>query len=105
MSVNPPPSNWQCPNCGSFVPAAQTYCANCGYGATPTKSNTAAQVIWLILFILVGLPSACLGTCFLMFTGQSRSGFEPGWLLLAIAGFAIFGGLLALVIRSFQKRK
>ncbi|MBC8066205.1 MAG: hypothetical protein H7Y17_15340 [Chlorobia bacterium] len=109
MSSIPPPvqdRGSQCPNCGSFRPAGQVYCANCGYGR-PTHaqaSSNTAQIVWIVLFILIGLPAGCLGGCFLVL-GGGFGGTDVSFWLLTMGSLVVFLGLLVMLILSFRKRK
>lgn len=111
MSSTPPPiqpPENHCPRCGAFIPAEQSYCANCGYGMPTGKrsGSNAAQVVWIVLFILIGLPAGCVGGCFVVLLGNAPSSSQdlPIW-LLALAGVGVFVGLLTLMILSFRKKK
>jgi hypothetical protein len=108
----PPPLNEgsNCPNCGAFRPAGQTYCANCGYGQPRPASGGGNPLLplWIVLFVIIGLPAGCLGGCFLLMTGtagysSSRVDFVVP-LLIGLAGVAIFVGLLVALIKSARKK-
>jgi hypothetical protein len=111
MSSTPPPVQDQgssCPNCNAFRPGGQIYCANCGFGrpAQASSSSNIAQIVWIVLFILIGLPSGCLGGCFLILTmGSPRTGTDFSILLFSFGALVVFIGLLAMVIRSSIKKK
>lgn len=110
MNSPPPPpiqnEGTPCPNCGSFRPANQTYCANCGYGMVHQQpSNTGLQVLWIVLFILIGLPAGCLGGCFLLVgLGSPSSTNDITFWMFVAAGLGVFILLLWLMIRSFRKK-
>ncbi len=110
MSSAPPPiqnPNERCPNCGAYLPGSLAYCANCGYGRPAARpgANT-AQLIWVLLFILVGLPAGCLGGCFLLI-GLSAPTSANDWSfwLLTLFAVAVFISLLAMLIVSSRRKK
>jgi len=61
-------------------------------------------VLWLVLFIVIGLPSACVGSCFLMMTTGSSAHIDWTFPLIGVGGILLFVGLLVLMIQSFRKR-
>jgi hypothetical protein len=109
MDSSPPPIQNQgstCPNCGAFRPAGQMYCANCGYGmSVQPAANSGLQVLWTVLFVIIGLPAGCLGGCFLLVGVNAPTNSDDwGFWLLTLGAFALFVGLLTLMIRSYKRR-
>lgn len=113
MNSTPPPVQDQgsyCPNCGAYRPGNQAYCANCGYGRPvniPQPTNN-MFILWLVLFIIIGLPAGCLGGCFLLLgasSGYPVNRADIGFWALTFGGVAIFIGLLVATIMSARKRR
>lgn len=109
MSSVPPPvqqSNDRCPNCGAYRPVGQGYCANCGWGKPVGAANSGAQIVWIVLFIVIGLPSACLGGCLLLI-GMSSPPNSEDWAfwLIMLAAIGVAVGLLVAMIMAFRKRR
>jgi len=96
-----------CPNCGAYRPTDQAYCANCGFGR-PVDQDRARGVqtaIWIVLFIIFGIPAGCLGGCFLMLgMGTSGMGADPMAWGITLGGLAVFALLLWAVIASARRR-
>jgi hypothetical protein len=64
--------------------------------------NSTRQAIFIVLFILIGLPSCALGGCFLMMgTGSPQT--EPGVLAVGFGGIFVFIVLLVLMIKYSKK--
>lgn len=108
MSEAPPvqESGPKCPNCGGYRPTDQAYCANCGYGR-PVDQDRARGVqtaIWIVLFVIFGIPAGCLGGCFLLFFGGSPGAADPSIWALGIGGLLIFGLLLWALIANARKK-
>ena len=95
----------RCPNCGAYRPTDEAYCANCGYGR-PVDQDRARGVqtaIWIVLFIIFGIPAGCLGGCFLVLFGNAPGGDATGW-VIGLGGLLIFGLLLWALLASARKR-
>src|SRR5512138_1446113 len=96
-----------CPRCGAYRPTDQAYCANCGFGrpVDQDRARGAQLAIWIVLFVIFGIPAGCLGGCFLVLgvgTGQSADWVTA---LVTFGGLAVFGLLLWAVIASARKKK
>ncbi len=94
-----------CPKCGAGNPARALQCANCGLSLRQKGSKS---VVWIALFVALGVPAGCLGGCFMLFASTSMSSpqAQPGAMALAavgLVGIAIFGVLLWFLIRSGKK--
>jgi hypothetical protein len=89
-----------CPNCGATIPHGSNYCASCGYGAPAPPARKNLNVLWLVLFVIVGIPAGCLGGCFMLIAGGPAN--IPNWqpLLVGLAGVGVFVLLLTLLVRS-----
>lgn len=98
--MNNPYGTVTCPNCGAQRPAGIPYCSNCGYGMPGRGPTRPSPVVWIILFVLIGLPAGCLGGCFLLL---SSGGSEVSWALLGLAGIAVFVLLLVMLIRKSRR--
>jgi hypothetical protein len=108
MSTAPPPiqnPSDRCPNCGAYRPVTQAYCANCGFGK-PSGSNNTAQIVWIVLFILIGLPAGCFGSCLLLI-GMSMPPNADDWSfwLLTLGSVGVAIALLVMMIVSLRKRR
>lgn len=101
-----PPHLPRCPNCGGTVSPHQTYCATCGYGRTTRRGwGTAAQVIFTLAFVIVGVPAFLFGGCVLLIGATAPEGRnDTSWLGLVIGGFVLGAILLFLMIRSYRAR-
>lgn len=112
-----------CPNCGAARPASLSVCSNCGYGQSmpslvcphchtpsPPGSKVCANCyrplrrprrtwVWVILFIVIGIPGACMGTCLIAFAGV----YDPLFVALGLLGLLVFVGLAAMLIRSTNR--
>lgn len=101
-----PPQLPRCPNCGAQVSPHQSYCATCGYGRAIRRGwGTAAQVIFTLMFVLVGVPAFLFGGCVLILgASTSATSADQSWLALAIGGFVVGALLLFLMIRSYRAR-
>ena len=112
MSNIPPPPvqepGSRCPNCGAYLPGQQSYCANCGFGrpAVGPRQNNTAQIVWVVLFILIGLPSLCMGGCFLLMgtTAGANGHLDPTFWFWTLLALGVFVGLLIMVIRSSRRK-
>lgn len=64
------------------------------------------MIVWIVLFIVIGLPGGCLGGCFLVL-GLGSGGMSEGdavfW-LLTLAGVGAFIGTLVMLILSARKK-
>lgn len=109
----PPPLNEgsNCPNCGAFRPAGQVYCANCGYGQPQAAKGAGSPylALWIVLFVIIGLPAGCLGGCFLILGASegypANSSDRFGMVALGLLGVAAFIGLLWAIIASAKKKR
>lgn len=104
--IQDPGSN--CPHCGAYRPTDQAYCANCGYGRPvgADRSRSATFAIWIVLFVILGIPAGCVGGCFLMLgMGTAGMGSDPALWGFVLGGLAVFGLLLWAVIASAKRRK
>lgn len=112
-----------CPNCGSLRPASIPTCSNCGYGRLGPRlicphcyaqnppgakvcincyrplKRSASLAVWILLFVIVGLPGGCLGGCFLLLGG----GTDDTTIGLGLLGLLIFFGLLVMLVRSAKR--
>lgn len=99
MSLVPPPQlpDRPCPNCGQIIPAGLQYCSLCGHGAkySPARPAAGSNIGLVIAFVLVGIPSAVCGGCFMIVGGGGLEGLLPG-----LFGLTIFGALLWALIKS-----
>ena len=120
------PPTIQCPNCGATRPAGIPVCSNCGHGkgrmakACPKCQNpiepganncwkcgntnlqrSPSFTLWLVLFIVLGVPAGCLGGCFLLMGSESTG---PTPFLMGLIGAAAFVGFLVMLIRSSKSR-
>lgn len=104
------PLHARCPKCGSPMPSEQSYCPNCGnmvppvsrgHGARPVpqRNKGANIVLFIILFLFVGLPAGAVGACFLVFAQG-----EPGFIAIGLGGGLLAVLLLVLMIRSMVSR-
>jgi len=99
----------QCMNCGQMNAPGAPFCARCGKSLK--RRSTAADVLLVLLFIVVGVPSLCLGGCLVILSGSIALGYSGrtgvgstfGALALGLLGVAIFGGLLHLAF--FRKKE
>lgn len=116
--IPPPPmdsggSNWEqppgmaCPHCGWLLPQQKlAFCPRCGKSLMP-KTSSGWHVLWVVLFVMIGIPSLCLGGCLAVIAENSAlRGSEqiirPPILGLGLGavGVIIFAGLLYLALRS-----
>lgn len=109
MSAVPPPvqnSGERCPNCGAYRPPTQAYCANCGYGRPITPAASSTHIVWIVLFIVIGLPSGCLGSCLLLLGMSSPMNPDdwPFWLIV-FGTFVVAIGLMIAMIVSLKRRR
>jgi hypothetical protein len=85
----------RCRNCGTINPLEYKVCYNCGQRLAGTN-----RVLWLVLFLVVGIPGCCLGSCFLSMANPSQDAVT---LFFGIAGVAVFLFLLVMLIRNEKK--
>lgn len=106
--IQPPPGpgdspyfrGQQCPNCGAFVETGTNTCPQCA--ASLRRTSGGLKVLWIILFVLLGLPSLCLGGCFLLIAPSGASSNGALFAVLGLAGLGIFVLLLWL---AFVKKR
>jgi hypothetical protein len=95
----PPVQQAPCPSCGQPIPTPSSYCAHCGSrGPATTKRASRAVDVWIVLFILIGVPSFCLGGCFLLIDPAMDTTALFGLIAIAIGAF-----LLGMLIRAKRK--
>lgn len=101
-----PPHLPRCPNCGAQVSPHESYCPTCGYGRGIQRGwGTAAQVIFTLMFVIVGVPALLFGGCVLILgASMNESSKDLSWIGLAVGGFALAAILLYLMIRSYRAR-
>ena len=100
-----------CTNCSQEIPEGNAYCPNCGAsftspdsGKPPTGDGSSifVKIIALILFVVIGIPAALAGACFVLVSSQTFPRFD-----LATVPFTAFGILLVyvsyLLLRFLQK--
>ncbi|MBN9503806.1 MAG: hypothetical protein BGO01_08225 [Armatimonadetes bacterium 55-13] len=107
MSSTPPPVQTPgspCPNCGAYRPSSQIYCAACGYRGDGQGATRQTPIVWIVLFIIFGLPAGCLGGCFLALSGVPNQQDSVFTGLIGLVGILVFIALLAMMIRGFKKR-
>src|SRR5207302_9708759 len=103
--MDAPPPSTQCPNCGRPLPAPKglTSCPNCGFlFGPPAVGSLASKILTSVLFILVGLPLAVVGSCFLV-TGANSGPMDS--VVIGILILALFGLLLWMLIREYSIKR
>jgi hypothetical protein len=95
------------PNCEVELAQAASHCPECGApigekAGGPAEKDKSSEMLLSCLFIAIGIPSLCLGSCFLSINGQR---IEPvsstgNWSVPAFVFLAIPVVLLALLIYS-----
>ena len=88
----------RCPNCHNLIPSNLPYCSVCGWGTAIAKRIT-SNVWALVGFIAIGIPAALCGGCAMLLGG----GMNTPMGLAGIAGFAVFAGMLWLLVKSSAK--
>ncbi len=90
----------RCPRCGAFTGPGASKCEACGHdlnvGAPRKKS-----VLWLLLFLFLGIPAGCLGGCFLLVGVGGDSGTLP----LIPFGVLLLGAFVSLLWLLVRKSK
>ena len=76
-------------------PPENKVCYNCGQ-----RLEGSSQVVWIVLFLVLGIPGCCLGTCLLSI---ANAGADPLTLLIGLAGIAAFLFFLVMLIRTSKK--
>lgn len=78
------------------VGAGETVCRNCG---NTSLGRSPAYTVWLILFLIIGVPAACGGGCLLL-VGASGSTNDFSLVMLGLMGLVLAAALLWMMIRS-----
>jgi len=98
--VIPPPERI-CPQCGNPIPLGMGSCSVCGHG----RASTGLLALWIVLLVLVGLPAALMGGCFLFLTTLTPSPpggtrIDPVWTILSLLGVLLPVFFIVMIVRS-----
>ena len=94
-----------CPKCRTELNESRAYCPVCGAQMQPASTGKILLLVGsILLFVVVGLPTMCLGGCFLLMS--SGVGKGAGETIMYGLGFlAAFGVTLALLIYQIARWK
>jgi len=95
-----------CPACGHPNGSGAPFCQHCGRNLS--RRNTTLDVLLVVLFAIVGLPSLLVGGCLTIVAissgfGPNTEGLSGGFLIIGLIGIAIFALLTYLAF--FRKKK
>ncbi len=91
-----------CPKCGQEISETDAYCPNCGCGleAKGTRAlRTFNQVSSILVLVVIGIPTALAGGCFLIMSFVG--GIQPG--LIALGLLAVFAATVTYVVYAYKK--
>jgi predicted nucleic acid-binding Zn ribbon protein len=102
--MNQPPIQPSCPHCGNHLPANAVFCENCGQQVARRRVSTAEVISWVLLGV-IGLPSALVAGCSVMFLSNGKGQDNGVFLIIAALGGAgiSLATLVFFGIRSFRK--
>jgi len=104
MKETPSGSESHCPHCGKPVAIGAPYCPACGYRIHRVSLSASPPPVnwWLVPVLLIAVPLAACGGCFLFDVSSNAMGFA-----LAIEAFSVVAGLIVLIVNciDFLTRK
>lgn len=98
----PPPSAYSCPHCGHAMAQAMDFCPQCGMRLSHAPRFAGC---YITILVLLALPSALAGGCFLLFSSFESSSPDRGMVAIGLLGLAFSALCIWGVVRLVKARR